>query len=108
MYLLNINNGSKTLVFKEFKCFPYKYYLKFVKTFKKHPNKFDIKQLLVLLYDGVESVKNYYSIDRILKYNNVSQVGTGKNPTTPLYSETKKVKYQNILLKVLQVLMLKF
>ena len=108
MYLLNINNCSKTLVFKKFKCLPYKYYPKFVKTFKKHPNKFDIKQLLVVLYDGVESVKNYCSIDRILKYNNVSQVGTGKNPTTPLYSETKKVKYQNMLLKVLQVLMLKF
>ena len=35
-------------------------------------------------------MKNYYSIDRLLKNVNVLQVGTGKNPTTPLYSETKK------------------
>ena len=39
-------------------------------------------------------MKNYYSIDRLLKNVNVLQVGTGKNPTTPLYSETKKkLKY---------------
>ena len=42
---LNTDNCSKTLVFKKFKCLVYKYYPKFVKTFKKHPNKFDIRQL---------------------------------------------------------------
>ena len=39
---LNIDNHSKTLPLKIFKHFLYKYYPKFVKTFKKHPNKFDI------------------------------------------------------------------
>ena len=37
-------------------------------------------------------MKHYYSIDRLLKNINVLQVGTGKNPTTPLYSKTKTVK----------------
>ena len=35
---------------------------------------------------------NYYSIDRLSKNVNVLQVGTGNNPTTPLCSDTKKVK----------------
>ena len=35
-------------------------------------------------------MENYWSIDRLLKNVNFLQVGTGKNPTTPLYSETKK------------------
>ena len=35
MDLLNIDNRSKTLVFKQFKCLLYKYYPKFVETFKK-------------------------------------------------------------------------
>ena len=34
-------------------------------------------------------MKNFYNIDRLLKNVNVLQVGTGKNPTTPLYSDTK-------------------
>ena len=90
------NNGfvkdkrSKTLVFKKLKRFLYKYYPTFVKTFKKHPNKFDIRQFLVLLYDCVPNMKSYHSIDRLLKCFNVLQVGTGKNPTTPLYSENTK------------------
>ena len=37
-------------------------------------------------------MKNYWSIDRLLKNVNVLQIETGKNPTTPLYSDTKKVK----------------
>ena len=90
---LNINNCSKALVFKTFKCLLYKYYPKFVKNFSKHPYKFDIGQFLVLLYDCVPNIKNYYSVDRLLKNVNVLQVGPGKNPTTPLYSETKKVKF---------------
>ena len=74
---LNSVNHSKTLALKKFKHLLYKYYPKFVKTFKKHPNKFDC----------VPNMKNYWSIDRNV---NVLQVGTGKNPTTPLYSDTKK------------------
>ena len=35
-------------------------------------------------------MKNYYSIDRFLKNVHVLQVEIGKNPTIPLYSETKK------------------
>ena len=35
-------------------------------------------------------MKNFWSIDRLLKDVDVLQVGTGKNPTSLLYSETKK------------------
>ena len=87
---LNIDNRSKALTFKKFKRPLHKYYPKFVKTFKKHPNKFDIRQFLVILFYFVPNIKNYYSIDRLLKNANVLQAGTGKNPTTPLYSDTKK------------------
>ena len=90
MYSLNIDNHSIALVFKKFKHLLYKYYPKFVKTFRKHPNKFDIRQVLVLLYDCVPNIKNYCSIDRLLKNVNILQVGTGKNATVPLYSDTKK------------------
>ena len=83
--------AKKTLVFTKFKLFLiYKYYPKFVKMFKEHPDKFDVWQLLVLLYDCVTNIKNYYSIDRLLKNVNVWQVGRDKNPTTSLYSERKK------------------
>ena len=61
--------------------------------FKKHPNKFDIMQFLVLLHGYVPNMKNYYSIDKLLKNVNVLPVGTGKYPTTSLYSETKKWKF---------------
>ena len=89
---LKIDNHSKRLVFKQFKRLLYRYCPKFVKTFKKYPNKFNMRQLFVHLYDCVLNMKNYYSIDRILKNNNVLQEGTVKNPTTPLYSDTKKKK----------------
>ena len=70
----------------------YKYYLKFVKPFKKQPNKFDMRQFFgVFLYDFLPNMKNYCSIDRLLKNVNVLQVRTVTNPTTPLYSK-KKVK----------------
>ena len=58
--------------------------------FKKHPNKFDIRQFLVLLHGYVPNMKNYYSIDKLLKNVNVLPVGTGKYPTTSLYSDRKK------------------
>ena len=90
MDLLNIGNCSETLVLKKIKCLVCKYYPKFIKTFKKHPNKFNIRQFLVLLYECVLKMKNYYSIDRLSKNVNVLQVGTGKNLTTPLYSDKEK------------------
>ena len=62
MYLLNIDSCSKTLIFKKLKRVLYKYYPKSVKTFKKHPNKFDIRFLHVC----VPNMKNYYNIDRFL------------------------------------------
>ena len=37
-------------------------------------------------------MKNYCSTGRLLKYVNVLQVGTRKNPASPLYSNTKKGK----------------
>ena len=43
MSSLNIENQSKTLVFKKYKRLLNKYYPKFVKMFKKQPNKFDIR-----------------------------------------------------------------
>ena len=61
--------------------FSYKYYRKFVKSFKKHPNKLDIRQFLVLLYDCVPNMKNYWGIGRLLKNANVLQGGTDKNAT---------------------------
>ena len=92
MDLLNIDNCSKTLGFKKFKHLLHKYYPKFVKTFKKHPHKFDIRELLVLLYDCVPNMKNVLSIDRFLKNAYVLQLEIGKNPITPLYYETEKTK----------------
>ena len=92
MGLLNIDNCSKTVVFKTSKCLLYKHYHKYFQTFKNHPNKFDVSQFLVLLYDYVPNIKNCYSINRLLKNVNILQVGTGKNLTTPLHSDIKKVK----------------
>ena len=66
------------------------------------------------------NMKNYYSIDKLLKNVNVLPVGTGKYPTTSLYSDTKKWKFfeqkkcknnknKDMLLKVWQeLIMLKF
>ena len=50
----------------------------------------------------VLNMKNYWSIDRLLKNVNVLQVGTGKNTTTPLYCETKKseVFFNEINIKI--------
>ena len=57
-----------------------------------HPNIFDIRHFLVPLYNCVPNVKNYYSIDRLFKNVNILQAAIGKNPTTPLYNDTEKVK----------------
>ena len=79
---LNIENQSKTLVFKKYKRLLYKCYREFVKMFTKQPNKFDIRQFLVLLYDCVPSMKNYYSIGRLVKNLDVLEAGTVKTPNT--------------------------
>ena len=50
--------------------------------FKKQPNKFDIRQFLVLLYDCVPSMKNYYSIGRLVKNLDVLEAETVKTPNT--------------------------
>ena len=92
---LNIDQHSKALAFKKFKLLLYKYYPKFVKTFKKHPNKFDIRQLLLLLRDIFQNIKDYCSIERLLKNVNILQGGTGKNPTILLYSDKKSENFLN-------------
>ena len=65
---LNTDNHSKTLAFNKFKHLLYRYYHKFVKTFKKHPNKFDIRKFFSgsFLY-CVPNMNNYCSINRLLK-----------------------------------------
>ena len=88
----NIGHRLKALAFRRYKYLIYKYCPKFVKMFKKHPNKIDIRQFLVLLYNCVPNIKHYCSIDRLLK-NVVLQVGTSKNPTTLFYCDTKKGKF---------------
>ena len=37
-------------------------------------------------------MENYCNIDKLLKNFNALQAGTGKNPATPFYNDTKKVK----------------
>ena len=68
MDLLNIDNRSKTLVFQKCERLLDKFYPKFVKTFKKHSNKLDTRQFLVLFDDYVPNINYYYSIDRRLKF----------------------------------------
>ena len=58
MDLLKIENCSKTLAFRKFKHLLYMY-PKFVKTFKRHLNKFEIRQFFVHLYDCVANMKKY-------------------------------------------------
>ena len=43
-----------------------------------------------ILSDCITNVKNLLSNDRLVKNVNFLQTGTGKNPITLLYSETKK------------------
>ena len=90
MDLLNTENRSKTLAFKKYQHPLYKYHPKFVKTFRKHPGKFGVRQFLVQLYDCVPNMKNVWSICRLLKNVKVLQVGTGKNPTTDYIVKQKK------------------
>ena len=90
MDLVNFEECSKNLAFRKFKRLLYKYYCKFVKAYKKQPNRLDIRQSLVLLYDCVPSMKNIWIIYKLLKNANVLKSGTCKNSTTALYHETTK------------------
>ena len=53
-------------------------------------NRADINQFLVLQYDCMPNLKHCIGIDKLQKIVNALQAGTGKNPTTVLYSETTK------------------
>ena len=97
--MLNIDNHSKALAFKKFKSLLYKCYPKIVNKFKNHRNTFDMRHLFVILFDCVPNIKNYYSIDRLLKNVNALQVRTGKTPTTRLYSDTEKYFFKKIFNK---------
>ena len=44
----------------------------------------------MLLCDCVPSLSQFVSIDKLLKNDNISQLGMGRNSTTPLYSDTTK------------------
>ena len=65
--------------------------------FKKNPNKFNIRQFLVLLHDSVTNMKMFQSFDRFLKNFDVLLVAAAKNTATSLYNENLKKKCQNIL-----------
>ena len=83
----NFGNHSKTSAFKKFKQFFF-----FVKTYKNKPNsssnRFCIKQFLILLYDCAPNLKQFLSIDVLLKNPSIIKSGTSKNPTSTLRSET--------------------
>ena len=79
---LNIDNHSKT--------FKNAFSINIMLNLLERPNKFDIRQFLVLLYDCVPNMKNYYRIDGLLKDVNVLEKGTRENPASHLYKETRK------------------
>ena len=78
MDLLNIDNHLKTLAFKKIKRILYEHYPKFANAYKKQPNRLDLWQFLVLLYDCVPNIKHVWSIDRLFKNPNILKSGTGK------------------------------
>ena len=80
----NFDNHSENSSFKTFKHFLHKYCPRFSKICK---NSMHLNQFLVLLYDCLPNFRHFLSIHKLLKNANVSQFGTGRNPTTALYSE---------------------
>ena len=82
---LNIDNHSKT--------FKNAFSINIMLNLLERPNKFDIRQFLVHLYDYVPNMKNCYSIDGLLKDVNVLQKGTTGNPASPLYKDTRKSEH---------------
>ena len=83
----NIDKHSKASAFKMLKRLLYKHYSRFSKISKitEHLNQF-----LVLLYHFLHSLRQFLSINKLLKKDNSSQLGTSKYPTTPLYKEITK------------------
>ena len=63
---------------------------------KKQHNRLDIRQFLVLLYDCLPNMKHVWNIERLVKNANVLESGTGKNPTSALYSKTTKPESFNV------------
>ena len=83
----NIDNHSKASAFNKFKCLLCKYYPRFSKISRNCEH---LSQYFLLLYDCVPSLSQFLSIDKLSKNDNVSELGMGKNPTTPVYSEMTK------------------
>ena len=113
-----IDNQSKVSAFNKLICFLYKYDLRLSKI-----NKIGefFNQFLSFLYDCMPCFSQFLNIDKLLKNDNVSQLGMGRNPITPWYSDTTKCEHffnrkdykrckksQNILMliKVMQVLII--
>ena len=78
----SIDNQSKTSTLNKFKYLFYKYYPRFsiIGRVGEHLNKF----LMVC----VLRLSQFLSVDRLLK--SASLLETGKNPTTPLFSDITK------------------
>ena len=75
-----IDNQSKVSAFNKLICFLYKYYLRLSKI-----NKIGefFNQFLSFLYDCMHCFSQFLNIDKLLKNDNVSQLGMGRNPITP-------------------------
>ena len=122
---LNIDNRSKALAFKKFKCPLYKFYPKFCGSLQKTALSSGYKTISCYFIWLRSKYKKCWNIDRLLKNANVLRSGTGKNPTPAVCSETtkpekifylkktiknaKKTRNDHMLIKVMQVhVMLKF
>ena len=87
MHSSSIDNQSKVSGFRKFKRLLCKHYPRFSKisTTGKHLNQF-----LMLLYNCVPNLSQLLSIDKLLKNDNVWQLGICRNLSTALYSDTAK------------------
>ena len=63
---------------------------KLQRLFYKYYRSPSFKFNFLFLYNCVPNFKYYLTIERVLKNLNVPQLGTGKNSTSGLYSETTK------------------
>ena len=81
---LNINNQSKASA-----CNKVKHLLNKCPRFSKIGKVGEhLNQFLVLLCDCMPRLSQFLGVDKVLK--NVSLLGMGENPTTPLFSDTTK------------------
>ena len=90
MNSLNIDNRSKPYFSKNLSTFSTDIILNLLKCLKNILINSIQGSFLFFFHGYVPNIKNYYSIDKLLKNVNVLPVGTGKYPTTSLYSDTKK------------------